>query len=338
MFGVVLVLCLCVWPVCLLTVTCSQYRRRSSATDKTRASGRIPLLLCRVFGVVLVVCLCVWPVCLLTLTCSQYRWRTPTENNTPDTHAHDKHNTPNPKTNTSHKHFTTLEGGRVTSFSFYPNLQPPTEVQDRTRASGQIPLFWCRMVGVVLVLCLCVWPVCLLTLTCSEYRRRTPTENNTPDTRTRQAQDPKPQNEHFPQTLHNARRWRVTSLSSCGNLQSIPEAQLGDGQDPGEWLNSILHAGLARATRAISVSGGVSLHEADYARYAMHIYIYIYMFIYIYIYISKYIYIIIYLFIYIYVRCWSLWRGQCARSRLCEVRYIYIYIYSGEPLNLSVVP
>jgi len=38
----------------------------------------------------------------------------------------------------------------------------------------------------------------------------TPTENNTPDTdtHTRQEQHPKPPNEHLPQTLNNARRWR----------------------------------------------------------------------------------------------------------------------------------
>jgi len=36
----------------------------------------------------------------------------------------------------------------------------------------------------------------------------TPTENNTPDTHTRQEQHPKPQNEHPPQTLNNAVRWR----------------------------------------------------------------------------------------------------------------------------------
>ena len=30
--------------------------------------------------------------------------------NTPDTHAHDKNNTSNPQTNTSHKYLTTLEG------------------------------------------------------------------------------------------------------------------------------------------------------------------------------------------------------------------------------------
>jgi len=36
----------------------------------------------------------------------------------------------------------------------------------------------------------------------------TPTENNTPDTHTRQEQRPKPPNEHLSQTLNNARRWR----------------------------------------------------------------------------------------------------------------------------------
>ena len=39
----------------------------------------------------------------------------------------------------------------------------------------------------------------------------TPTENNTPrhrNTRTRQEQHPKPPNEHLPQTLNSARRWR----------------------------------------------------------------------------------------------------------------------------------
>jgi len=38
----------------------------------------------------------------------------------------------------------------------------------------------------------------------------TPTENNTPDTdtRTRKEQHPKPPNEHLPQTLNLARRWR----------------------------------------------------------------------------------------------------------------------------------
>ena len=40
---------------------------------------------------------------------------TPRENNTPDTHTqHDKNNTPNPQTNTPHKHLTTLEGGATT--------------------------------------------------------------------------------------------------------------------------------------------------------------------------------------------------------------------------------
>jgi len=31
-----------------------------------------------------------------------------------DTHTHDKNNTPNPQTNTPHKHLTTLEGGATT--------------------------------------------------------------------------------------------------------------------------------------------------------------------------------------------------------------------------------
>jgi len=40
--------------------------------------------------------------------------------------------------------------------------------------------------------------------------KHTPTENNTPDTHThtRPEQHPKPPNEHPPQTLNNARRWR----------------------------------------------------------------------------------------------------------------------------------
>jgi len=33
---------------------------------------------------------------------------------TPDTHTHDKNNTPNPQTNTPNKHLTTLEGGATT--------------------------------------------------------------------------------------------------------------------------------------------------------------------------------------------------------------------------------
>jgi len=42
----------------------------------------------------------------------------------------------------------------------------------------------------------------------------TPTENNTPDTHThtRQEHHPKPPNEHPPQTLNNARRWRLITL------------------------------------------------------------------------------------------------------------------------------
>jgi len=32
----------------------------------------------------------------------------------PDTHAYDKNNTPDPRTNTPHKHLTTLEGGATT--------------------------------------------------------------------------------------------------------------------------------------------------------------------------------------------------------------------------------
>jgi len=39
---------------------------------------------------------------------------TPIENNTPDTHAHDKNTTSNHQTNTSHKHSTTLESGATT--------------------------------------------------------------------------------------------------------------------------------------------------------------------------------------------------------------------------------
>jgi len=55
----------------------------------------------------------------LCLSCKQINrshTHTPTENNTPETetHAYDKYNTPNPQTNTSHKHFAKLEGGATT--------------------------------------------------------------------------------------------------------------------------------------------------------------------------------------------------------------------------------
>jgi len=44
----------------------------------------------------------------------------------------------------------------------------------------------------------------------------TPTENTTPDTHTRQEQHPKPPNEHPPQTLNNARRWRDDGARQAG--------------------------------------------------------------------------------------------------------------------------
>jgi len=47
---------------------------------------------------------------------------TPTENNIPDTdtQAHDKNNTPNPQTNTSHKHLTALEGYKCALEGWHP--------------------------------------------------------------------------------------------------------------------------------------------------------------------------------------------------------------------------
>jgi len=50
--------------------------------------------------------------------------------------------------------------------------------------------------------------VSVFTLKRSTGHTHTPTENNTPDTDTRQVQHPKTSNEHLPQTLNNARKRR----------------------------------------------------------------------------------------------------------------------------------